>query len=83
MPKYHQIKRTDLWEELANAIILQAVKDWRTAAGTLKKRPWNSEIRKTKNECEHFILSDWFDILTRVDGAWLLNQLRKEADYYD
>ncbi len=30
---------TDGYENLANAIVLQAVKDWRKAVKTLKKRP--------------------------------------------
>ena len=83
MPKYHQIRRSDLWEELANAIILLAVKDWRKAVKTLKKRPWLIETRQIKNECEQFFLSDWFCVLTKVDGPWLLDKLREEADYFD
>lgn len=63
-------------ENLCNAIILSAVNDYRKArcgeriAG---KEPW-WVIR----ECERFFLSEWFSILTKVDGKTLLEALKRE-----
>ena len=51
---------TDPYENLANAIVLQAVKDWRSAVRKLKKRPRYDPARQMKDECERFFLSDWF-----------------------
>ena len=69
----------DCYEALANAIILLAVKDWRKAVKTLKKRPWSSEVRQTKEECERFFLSDWFTVLTDADGDYILRKLKEEC----
>lgn len=70
---------SDPYESLANAIILQAVKDWRDSVKKLKKRPRFQPAIDMKKECEEFFLSDYFKILSSVDGCWLLNKLKKEA----
>ena len=70
---------SDPYESLANAIILQAVKDWRDSVKKLNKRPRFQPAIDMKKECEEFFLSDYFKILSSVDGCWLLNKLKKEA----
>ena len=71
-------------QNLANAIIEQAATDWRRATAYLKahprgtgKRYWEAE--KAKSDCERFFLGETFEILTDLDGAYLLRRLRKEA----
>lgn len=59
-------------ERLANAIILQAVKDYRKA---LKGPSLNAAVIA---ECERFFRSDWFRMLTKVDGEYLITNIRKE-----
>ena len=71
------------YENLANAIVLQAVKDWRSAVRTLKKRPRYDPAKQMKNECEDFFLSDWFEALTSVDGRMILRKLKEEAGIHD
>ena len=66
------------YEELANAIVLCAVKDYRNARKRLKKHPWDAYPRQMVKECEDFFLSGWFQTLTSVDGAVLLEKLQKE-----
>ena len=61
----------DPYQELANAIILQAVHEYRETMN-----------QKTLSEIEEFFLSDWFEILTKIDGRDLLMKLRREK-YYD
>jgi len=70
---------SDPYDSLANAIILQAVKDWRDSVKKLKKRPRFQPAMDMKEECEEFFLSDYYKILSSVDGEWLLNKLKKEA----
>ena len=70
---------SDPYESLANAIILQAVKDWRDSVKKLKKRPRFQPAIDMKKECEEFFLSDYFKIFSSVDGEWLLTKLKKEA----
>lgn len=74
---------TDPYENLANAIILQAVKDWRSAVRTLKKRTRYDPAKQIKEECERFFLSDWFEVLTSVDGRLLLRKLKEEEGIHD
>lgn len=49
------------YHALINAIILQAVKDYRTAL--------DDENTSGIRECERFFRSDWFTFLTDVDGG--------------
>ena len=69
---------TDPWENLANAIILQAVKDYREARKKLKKRPKNEHAKLMVSDCEAFFRSEWFKALTNVNGERLLKKLREE-----
>jgi hypothetical protein len=74
---------TDPYENLANAIVLQAVKDWRSAVRTLKKRPRYDPAKQMKEECERFFRSDWFEQLTGVDGSVILRKLKQEENIHD
>ncbi len=69
---------SDPYEELANAIILQAVKDYRKARKKLKKRPKNEDSKLMVEDCERFFCSEWFDALSGVDGNALLKRLKEE-----
>lgn len=69
---------TDPYENLASAIVMQAVKDWRDARHKLKKRPKNEDARIMMEECESFFLSPWFETLTNLDGEMVLNKLKQE-----
>ena len=69
---------TDPYESLANAIILQAVKDLRTARKKIKHHSKNKEAELMIEELERFFRSDWFTALTTVDGEVLLRKLREE-----
>ena len=55
------------YENLANAIILQAVKDYR-----LSDDEWELQ------EIEHFFRSGWFGVLSKVNPEFLIQSLRKE-----
>lgn len=69
------------YENLANAIILQAVKDYRAALKKLKRNPY-SNLSITKAEIasiERFFRSPWYEALTNVDGELLIKKLREEV----
>lgn len=68
-----------IYENLANAIVLQAVKDYRDALRTLKKHPRRSGARSVKNDCERFFRSSWYQTLTSVDGEILMRKLNEEV----
>lgn len=69
----------DCYHNLANAIILAAVTDWRKAVKTLKIHPKHAKALKEKQSCEEFFLSEYFDILTNIYGDDLLRRLKEEA----
>lgn len=69
----------DPYENLANAIVLQAVKDYRDALKRLKKKSGNKTAMADALECERFFHSGWYKTLTSVDGEYLINKLREEA----
>ena len=71
------------FEELANAIIMMAVKDWRWAVQMQKKHPRYKPARQRREECERFFLSEWFENLTDVDGSFLLRKLKTEVEIDD
>ena len=60
------------YENLANAIVLQAVKDYRL---------YDDEQELTR--IERFFRSDWFSVLTNVNPEILITKLRKEKVRYE
>lgn len=70
---------TDPYENLANAIVLQAVKDYRDALKRLKKKSGNQAAMSDAMECERFFHSGWYKALTSVDGEYLIQKLQEEA----
>lgn len=69
----------DCYEQLANAIVLQAVKDYRHAFTILKKHPHNTEALYKKQEVEHFFRSGWYTSLTTVEPEILIRKLKEEV----
>ena len=67
-------------EELANAIIIKAAKDYRLAMKQLWLCPRNSSARHTIIECERFFKSPYFNMLTAIDGYWLMKKLKEEFE---
>ena len=63
---------------LANAIILQAVKDFHQAWKCLKRSPDDPRANKTIREIIRFFKSRYFNILTRLDGPALMQRLIEE-----
>ena len=68
------------YESLANAVVLQAVKDYRDAAGKLSRGKKNIMAEQRKTECETFFKSQYFNVFTDLDGNALLSQLDKEVE---
>ena len=60
------------YEELANAIVLQAVKDYRL-----------HDDEQELASIERFFRSGWFNTLTSIDPEMLISKLRKEKVCHD
>ena len=68
----------DPYERLANAIILQAVSDYRTALKKIKAHPKNRQAIDETLEIERFFRSGWYSQLTSVNGEYLIKRLQDE-----
>lgn len=63
----------DPWQSLADAVVVQAAKDYRSALrgiGIGRKRG-----PKVQKECEWFFRSKWFTTLSNLDGNTLIRKL--------
>ena len=69
----------DPYTRLANAIILQAVKDYRDANKKLARGKTNKNAEADKNEVLRFFRSDWFGALTELDPEMLIRKLDEEV----
>ena len=69
----------DPYEALANAVVLQAVKDWRDSVKKLNKGKRNVAAESMKAECERFFTSPYFNTFTELDGNMLLYKLQSEV----
>lgn len=70
----------DFYTELANAIVIQAVKDYRKALKILKRHPRYEPAQATVAEVEEFFHSAWYRTLTSVDADMLMTKIRREIN---
>lgn len=67
------------YEQLANAIVLSAVKDYREAISKLARGRKNQNAEMLRDECLRFFRSGWFKTLTNVDPEYLIRKLDEEV----
>lgn len=67
------------FEDLANAIVLQAAKDYRGALKKIKKEPKSTGAKATIFEIETFFRSSWYRELTTLDPEMLIEKLKGEV----
>ncbi len=67
------------WEDLAEAIILKAVEDYRRARRRVRHFPDQKGAQATIKEVERFFRSWWFAQLTDINGEMLIKKLREEV----
>ena len=74
------MKRPELdpYQELANAIVIMAAKDYRHAFRIQRRNPDSQAAMIKIDEIERFFRSEWYRLLTDVDGEMLIKKLREE-----
>lgn len=88
-PKHYEVCHVVGYASLANAIVEQAVNDYRSAARVLAQTANDPDsisnslrryhaLRGVK-EIEEFFTSQWFGTLTAIDGKWLLHKMQRET----
>ena len=65
------------YNTLANAIIEQAVSDYRKSLKGIKADARVS-VEDMLKDCERFFKSEWFTILTKINGEQLMRKLQEE-----
>lgn len=68
------------YEGLANAIIIQAAKDFRAAYKRMKRFPNDTRAQDEVREITKFFCSEWFEALSDADGPTLLRKIKDEID---
>ena len=71
------MENIEKYQDLANAIVEMTARDYMKAKKRLKKYPENKEALGQVEECTRFFHSNWYKILTNVDGDKLLAKLDK------
>ena len=77
VPKAEETKM-DPWHSLANAIVIQAAKDYRVALRRLRRNPNNKSALSEIVDLERFFRSEWYAALTNVPGELLIQTLKEE-----
>ena len=70
----------ECYEELANAIVLQAFKDYWKALFKIVQEPEEWKHRSSKKKLERFFHSKWYRTLTDLDPAILMQEAKRQAD---
>lgn len=77
------VTEKDAIYNLATAIILRAVADYKKAQKAMrsKKASKSMEGRRQVDEIERFFRSQWFGILCEIDAEEFIGRLRKDETY--
>ena len=67
----------EAYENLANAIVKQAVVDYKEPLRKLEKNPNDKEAKRDAERIERFFHSGWYTQLTSIDGDWLIRKIRE------
>ncbi len=67
----------DPYRKLADAIIIQAGRDYIKASKKLKKNPRHRASKKLVRECKEFFHSEWFRFLMDCDAESLIEEIMK------
>ncbi len=78
--KTNIVSEKDGYTNLANAIIIQAVTDYRKAKAELKRNPRSDRAKDVIVSVVRFFRSEWYRQLTAIDGERLISRLNKEVD---
>ena len=66
----------DCYQNLANAIILLAVKDYKTVLRRLMRNPRSQDAQREKKRIERFFFSQWYGVLTDLDPKRLISGVK-------
>ncbi|MBQ8075397.1 MAG: hypothetical protein IJ237_05355 [Oscillospiraceae bacterium] len=65
-------------QTLLNAVVMQAAEDYRMYSAKLLKRPGSKQAAEEKEMIRSFFLSQYFEMYTTAEGAYILKKLESE-----
>lgn len=68
------------YENLANAIVVQAIQDYKAAKKVLRKNPNHILAKRDVADVERFFRSKWYRLLTNVDASYLMERIDETLD---
>jgi hypothetical protein len=69
----------DPYENLALAIVAHAAEDYCDDLIKLKRNPRNKEAKDDALQLENFFHSHWYQMLTQIDGDFMIRKLREKV----
>ena len=73
------VTQIDAYQDLANAIVVQAAEDYRDALKRLKAYPDDEKAKWVKDDVENFFGSTYYRFLTKADPQYILKKIREEV----
>ncbi len=68
------------YTDLANEIIIRALKDYERALRKLKRNPENKRAKEDIEKLESFFFSEWYRILTDLDASYLIRKVKERFE---
>ena len=72
----------DGYIQLAHAIVTSAAESYRYTLIALKNHTMRDSVIRRKEELECFFLSEWFGLLSGLDGRYFIQKMQ-EVYYFD
>lgn len=67
------------YQELATSIVIRAVEDYRMALRGIRSDKDTSPAQSIR-DCTMFFRSEWFKILSNLDGEFIMRKLKEEYE---
>lgn len=73
-------ENSECYENLANAIVLQAFKDYKRTLWKLSQDPYDLVAAGNKKKLERFFDSNWYRLLTDVNADILVGEAKRQVE---
>lgn len=71
------VDEKEAYENLANAIVESAAKDYKSALIRQKRNPESRTAAEDVKRLEKFFYSDWYEMLTNLDASYLIRKMKE------
>ena len=71
------VDEKEAYENLANAIVLSAVRDYKRELLHLKRNPDSESAKRAVAREEKFFYGPWYEMLTNLDPSYLIRKMKE------